>query len=79
MVEPERFGSLGLSAAAFTLAHQCASSSNYDNTESLLLRAFMLRSLGWLWMIAVACGRATRQESECYEECWSYDFRYCAA
>jgi hypothetical protein len=79
-LRPDRsFGSLGLPALAFTLASQCASSSSSDNTESLLLRAFMLRTLGWRWMIAVVCGRATRQKSECYEEYWSYDFRYCAA
>jgi hypothetical protein len=38
---------------------------------------FMLRTRGWRWMIAVVSSRATRQKSECYEEYWSYDFRYC--
>jgi hypothetical protein len=53
--------------------------------KTLLLRAtgrvfhFVLRTRGWRWMIAVVSSRATRQKSECYEEYWSYDFRYCPA
>jgi hypothetical protein len=62
-----------------------ASSSSMTTAELLLLRAtgrvfhFMLRTRGWPWIIAVVSSRATRQKSECYEEYWSYDFRYCRA
>jgi hypothetical protein len=58
--------------------------ANARYTETLLLRATgrvfhcMLRTRGWLWMNAVASSRATRQKSECYEEYWRYDFRYCS-
>ena len=59
--------------------------ADHDNPELLLLRAtgrvfhFLLRTHGWPSMIAVVSSRATRQKGECYEEHWSYDFRYCPA